>query len=158
APGSKEEPVWNHDETIRTNVFAANTHAQVWGWWDVDDDRHWPASSPHRSAIAKDGQSLEALRITFVSNLYDPPAGRPAFRWGVEWKTNRAYDSLESLRADLGFEQGGRIGRFVARDAIVRDLRVAADSPAVALGAYPQGDVPGVRLGTHESTDAVRAA
>jgi hypothetical protein len=40
----KSEPVWNHDETVRHNVFAFNRDAQVWGWFDVSDERHWPKS------------------------------------------------------------------------------------------------------------------
>ena len=40
----KETMVWNHDESIRHNVLALNRDAQVWGWFDVEDDRHWPAA------------------------------------------------------------------------------------------------------------------
>ncbi len=38
----KSEPIWNHDQTIRHNVLAYNRDAQVWGWFDVADERHWP--------------------------------------------------------------------------------------------------------------------
>ena len=41
----KDEPVWNHDSTIRNNVLAYNRDAQTWGWFDISDDRHWPAKT-----------------------------------------------------------------------------------------------------------------
>ena len=40
----RERWVWNHDQTIRNNVLAYNRDAQVWGWFDVNDGRHWPAA------------------------------------------------------------------------------------------------------------------
>jgi hypothetical protein len=42
-PGAPEVAVWNHDQIIRNNVFAFNRDAQVWGWFDIADERHWPA-------------------------------------------------------------------------------------------------------------------
>ena len=38
-----ERWIWNHDQLIRNNVMALNRDAQVWGWFDVNDGRHWPA-------------------------------------------------------------------------------------------------------------------
>ena len=35
-------PVWNHDQLIRQNIIVLNRDAQVWGWFDVKDGRHWP--------------------------------------------------------------------------------------------------------------------
>jgi hypothetical protein len=40
-----ERPVWNHDQLIRRNLILLNHDAQVWGWFDTKDNRHWPASS-----------------------------------------------------------------------------------------------------------------
>ena len=88
AERAREEPIWNHDEIIRNNSFAANRDAQVWGWFDTDDGRQWPASSGlHQKAHAQ-GLSLKALHIQFTGNLYDPPPGQAFFRWGVGWKPN----------------------------------------------------------------------
>ena len=145
--GASEEPIWNHDEVIRNNIFAANRDAQVWGWFDTDDGRQWPVASREHQNVPKNRLSLEALQITFSSNLYDPPTGQPFFRWGVDWKPNRAYSTLEELRRELNVEQGGRIAHLVLKDDLTHDLRVPPDSPALALGAYPKGEVPGVRLG-----------
>ena len=38
-----ERPVWNHDQIIRHNSIVRNRDAQVWGWFDMKDNRHWPA-------------------------------------------------------------------------------------------------------------------
>ena len=143
----REEPIWNHDETIRNNIFASNRDAQVWGWWATADDRHWPAASHDRKRARGAGLSLEALHITFANNLYDPPPGQSPFRWGAEWNPNKSYTTLDDVRRELNLEQGGRIAGLVMADVLTRDLRVPRDSPALALGAYPKGDVPGVRLG-----------
>ncbi len=40
--GAKGVAVWNHDNKIHNNVFAFNRDAGFWGWFDVDDQRHWP--------------------------------------------------------------------------------------------------------------------
>ncbi len=154
--GAREEPVWNHDEVIRHNVFAANRSAQVWGWFDNDDGRHWPAASPEHTQARHKGPSLEALHMTFVNNLYDPPAGEAPFHWGVEWKTHKAYASLDEVRQQLNLEQGSRVAPFRLEDDLTLDFRVPRDSPAIALGAYPRGEVPGVRLGVLEPVPAHR--
>jgi parallel beta-helix repeat protein len=38
----ESRPVWNHDEEIRGNIIVFNRDAQIWGWFDVKDNRHWP--------------------------------------------------------------------------------------------------------------------
>ena len=38
-----ERWIWNHNQLIRNNVMALNRDAQVWGWFDINDDRPWPA-------------------------------------------------------------------------------------------------------------------
>ena len=45
--------MWNHDEVIRHNVFAYNRDAQVWGWFDREDERHWPRGDADRRAAGK---------------------------------------------------------------------------------------------------------
>ena len=42
------------------------------------------------------------------------------------------------------------------KDDLTRDFRIPADSPALALGAYPKGDVPGVRLGVLKPASAAK--
>jgi len=150
----KSEPVWNHDQTIRHNVLAYNRDAQVWGWFDVADERHWPKSmqSATRPSAEKSppatSLSLEDLKLTFESNLYCPGPGQDLFNWGVTWKKCRRYANLDSLRQELAMDQGSAVVEFHVKDFSALDLRVPADSPAVRRDCYPHGSVPDVRLGT----------
>jgi hypothetical protein len=143
----KGEPVWNHDEVVRNNVIAYNRDAQTWGWFDVSDDRLWPAASGDSSA---GGLSLEKLKLAFRDNLYfaGPDAG--LFNWGVTWKKNKRYQSLEQVRQELGLEQGSKLAEPAFSDPSALDFRVPADSPAVKMKCYPQGAIPGVKLGIAE--------
>jgi hypothetical protein len=159
----KEQRVWNHDERIRQNVLAKNRDAQVWGWFDVDDGRHWPTalqdaaekvkgeSGKARASDKLDpitGLTLEKLAISFENNLYDAQSGQGLFHWGVEWKRHKRYAKLDDVRADLKLESGGQAAPFDVENYRSRDFRVPADSPALPMGCYPKGDVPGVKLGT----------
>ena len=165
-PGTPEEAVWNHDETIRHNVLADNRDAQTWGWFDVGDERHWPRAMQEKRAdageaaqnlakdyVAKDkngqpvGLSLETLRLTFAENLYSVPDGQGLFHWGAAWRRNKPYDSLAAVRKELGLEQGSRIGAFTFGDYLTRDFRVPTGNLALKMACYPVGDVPGVKLG-----------
>ncbi len=160
----KSEPVWNHDEIIRHNVFAYNRDAQVWGWFDVPDERHWPRPSPvtrdpwlaaEESGVPSHptGLSLEDLNLTFENNLYSPVPGQGLFNWGVTWKKHKRYESLADVRKELSLDQNSTVAEFHAEDYAALDLRVPADSPAVRTACYPQGPVPGIRLGTRANQD-----
>jgi len=155
----KSEPVWNHDQTIRHNVFAYNRDAQVWGWFDVPDERHWPKAmqpaqpaSPDKeskaSASQPTGLSLEDLKLTFEDNLYCPGPGQGLFNWGVTWKKNKRYESLDAVQKELSLDGGSKVVEFHVDDYSAVNLRVAPDSPAVIMDCYPHGTVPGTRLGT----------
>ncbi len=141
----KSEPVWNHDQTIRNNVFAWNRDAQVWGWFDVSDERHWPKSMQSAPAT---GLSLEDLKLTFEDNLYCPGPGQGLFNWGVPWKKNKRYENLDAVRSELSLAKGCKVAAFHVEDYSAFGLQVPRDSPAVIMDCYPQGTVPGVRLGT----------
>jgi hypothetical protein len=149
----KSEPVWNHDQTIRRNVLAYNRDAQVWGWFDVADERHWPKSMQSAQKPLADksappaGSSLADLKLTFDGNLYCPGAGQDLFNWGVTWKRHKRYTSLDEVRQELSTDQGGRVAEFHVADYSALDLRVPSDSPAVKMNCYPRGMVPGVRFG-----------
>jgi len=140
------EPVWNHDTTVRNNVIAYNRDAQTWGWFDMSDDRHWPAEG----ADTKNKLSLEKLSLTFKDNLYYADSGQGLFNWGVAWKKHRRYVTLEQVCGELGFEQGSTAAAVRLRDYWALDMRVPAGSQAIRMDCYPRGDVPGVRLGTWE--------
>jgi len=164
-----EEPVWNHDQILRHNVLAYNRDAQTWGWFDVLDERHWPlalqqkpADAPQPVAKTQRGDvafdengwpvnlTLEQLKITFAHNLYATLPGQGLFHWGCTWRHHQGYASLDDVRRELNLEQDSRHEPFVFADYPTRDFRVPADSPALAMQCYPQGEVPGVRLGVLE--------
>lgn len=155
------EPVWNHDQTVRNNVLAYNRDAQVWGWFDIDDERHWPRSMQEDSISQQaqtdsnpteglpHGWALEDLELTFKNNLYWPGLGQGLFNWGVTWKKHKKYPDLDTVRHELAFGQGSRLVDIAIRDFRKLDLRVSIDSPAIEMRCYPEGSVPGVKLGTY---------
>ena len=163
----KERWVWNHHERIRNNVLAHNRDAQVWGWFDVDDGRHWPSSlqdvaSRDKGTAGRDlaagfqardalgapaGLTLETLAITFANNLYDARPWQGLFNWGVDWKKHKKYAKLDDVRAELKLESGSEAAEFRVENYQSFDFRVPANSPALKMGCYPKGNVPGVKLG-----------
>lgn len=143
----KSEPVWNHDHIVRNNVIAYNRDAQTWGWFDIPDNRHWPAQGGNGDA---DELSLEKLALTFRDNLYFAGPGAELFNWGVTWKKNKRYQRLEQVQEELGLEQGSKLAEFTVNDFSALDFRVPADSTAAKMRCYPRGKVPGVQLGTLE--------
>jgi len=147
--GGGSESVWNHDQTIRNNVLAFNRDAQVWGWFDIGDERHWPKAM-QSSEPATDAPSLEGLHLTIENNLYQPGPGQGVFNWGVTWKKNKRYDNLAEVRKELGLAQGSEIATVGIHDYAALDFRVPADSPTLRMDCYPHGTVPGVQLGTLE--------
>ena len=163
--------VWNHDNTIRNNVLAFNRDAHVWGWFDVDDERHWPAAlqrevetqaeegrpdadvaAPYTAQVQTgrpEGLNLEKLRLTFADNLYFGQPGDGMVVWGTRWKRNSRYQTLDEARQELGLESGRILDDLAFANFHGRDFRLPDDHPAHRQGAYPRGDVPGVRLGAY---------
>lgn len=145
----KSEPVWNHDQIIRHNVLAYNRDAQVWGWFDMSDERHWPRSM--QAALKSPpsaGLSLEDLKLAFEGNLYGPGPGQDLFNWGVTWKKHQRYASLDEMRKELAVDQHSEMAEFHVKDYSAWDFRVPTNSPAVKMDCYPRGTVPKVQLGT----------
>jgi hypothetical protein len=68
----------------------------------------------------------------------------------VTWKEHREHPQLDEVRDALNLEQGSRLLELTFRDFWALDLRVATGSPALTMKCYPQGNVPGVQLGTLE--------
>jgi hypothetical protein len=153
----REYPIWNHDEIIRNNALACNRDAQVWGWFDVGDQRHWPAAMQDPATIEpeSDGQptglTLEKLNLTFRNNVYYAAPGQGLFNWGVTWdEMHRRYASLDEARREISLDGGGVAAEPDFADLAARDFRVPVGSPLLSKGCYPQGEVPGVRLGMVE--------
>ncbi len=163
-----EHAIWNHDEVIRNNILAHNRDAQVWGWFDIDDERHWPATMqmkhtnvnvPRDRAISYRGKedkspqtdlSLERLNITFENNLYAADETQGVFNWGTTWRRNKEYTSLEDVRRELNCEPGSILVPLELPGYMNRDFTLPVESPAFRLHAYPRGTVPGVELGVVE--------
>ena len=155
------EPVWNHNQTIRNNVFAYNRDAQVWGWFDINDQRHWPKSmqqdlnkkqNQNNSNLTKDSPSslaLKDLKLNFQDNIYCPGPAQGLFNWGVTWKRNKKYLDLETVRRELSLANGGRIVDISFKDLHKLDLRIPKDSLIIKMQCYPKGNVPNVLLDTY---------
>ena len=164
----REVAVWNHDEIIRHNIIAYNRDAQIWGWFDLTDDRHWPADAARDAAASKpsappadlaaaykaDGSSgqpqglrLADLHLRFEDNLYFASSGQGSFEWGVTWRRHRSYSSLEDFRKELGLDSGGQILNPEFADPSARDFRLKPELMTQERESYPQGSIPGVLLG-----------
>ncbi len=141
-----DESIWNHGSTIRNNILAYNRDAQTWGWFDVSDERHWPAKTAGNPGTL----CLEKLALQFHDNLYYADAGQGLFNWGVTWKICQRYSTLEQVRTELNFEQGSVSAPVAFGDYWALDLRLPADSEAMKKRCYPRGEIPGVRLGICE--------
>jgi hypothetical protein len=139
--------VWNHDEVIRQNVLAYNRDAQTWGWFDVDDQRHWPTALQKKSNATSRPLSLEGLKLSFSQDVYAVHGAQGLFNWGVTWKPHQQYRSLDDVRRELQLEKESVVAPVAFENFSGRDLRISADSPAARMGCYPRGEVPGVRLG-----------
>ena len=168
-----EHPVWNHDQLIRHNLIVLNRDAQVWGWFDVKDNRHWPAGSAatNQSAATKPGDmagaytakttegqpqglTLETLRLRFENNVYFAASGRGWFKWGPTWARHKSYASLSEFQSDLGIDSGSEALDPGFADMLQLDFRLRAETMTRVKENYPQALVPGVTLGvksTHGS-------
>lgn len=160
-----ERAVWNHDELIRSNIIALNRDAQIAGWFDVKDRRHWPGGIPKTNTsnnnavenlagdyIAKTpaGQprnlTLEKLSLRFEDNVYYAVAGQRLFQWGPTWSEHKRFETLEELRAALHIDRGGVIAEAKFSDWLSRDLRLVAPAEPALQRCYPRGLIPGIRL------------
>jgi hypothetical protein len=147
----KSEPVWNHDQMVRNNVLAWNRDAQVWGWFDVADDRHWPESTqtapPGGASPVDRPSSLEDLNLKFENNLYGPGPGQGLFLWGVAWKKHKKYENLVDVAKELSLGRHSQVIALHVKDYSALDFRLPAGDMVLTMDCYPHGTVPGVRLG-----------
>ncbi|MBI2302101.1 MAG: right-handed parallel beta-helix repeat-containing protein [Armatimonadetes bacterium] len=159
--------VWNHDQTVRHNLIAYNRDVQTAGWFDVLDASHWPAAMqaaklrkapdawvepPPGTDIDRlperpKGLSLERLKLDLADNLFALKPGARLLQWGCAWRDPAYFERLDEVIRTLGLESGSRVTEAPFADWPSLDLRLPADHPAFAMGCYPQGEVPDVRLG-----------
>ncbi|MFB3882391.1 MAG: right-handed parallel beta-helix repeat-containing protein [Armatimonadota bacterium] len=147
-----DRPVWSHDEDIHHNVLAYNQAAQTWGQFETDDQRHWPVAMQELPIPDGDGRqpvglSLEKLNLGHHDNLYWAAPGQGILIWGHPRRRHKQYDTVDDVRAELNLEHGTELVDPAFADPLTRDFRVLADSRLLKEGCYPQGDVPGVKLG-----------
>jgi Right handed beta helix region len=155
--GHGEEPVWNHDEEVVSNIIAFNRDAQIWGWFDTRDNRHWPAKTIEAGPVAEDRNdsessgsgnlTLEKLKLRFDGNIYAAGAGQGWFDWGVTWTRHKSYSSLGDFQKDLRIDSNGRVLDPEFLNRVGGDFRVSRPIMAKLSGCYPQGLVPSVMMG-----------
>jgi hypothetical protein len=161
----KEQPVWNHDTTVRNNTFAWNRDAQVAGWFDTKDQRHWPLAmqqntttaaapahdlaKPYLAKSPTDGPthlSLESLHLNLTANLFATRPGQPLYVWGPTWTRHKTYTSLQDIQHDLSLEQASRLTPLPFPNPAAHDYRLpAADAARKNL---PQHPIPDSQLTT----------
>ena len=164
--GARQEvPVWNHDQLIRNNIIAFNRDAQVWGWFDVKDNRHWPAevksnqstsggsplggrALPEKQTAGPDlSRGLAGLNLQFENNVYYAGPGQGAWAWGVPWGRHRKYVALDPFSDELGIDRGSFLVEPRFSNILARDFRLSSEQLRQLKSNYPRGDVPGVLLG-----------
>lgn len=157
--------IWNHDHRIRHNVIAFNRDFQIGGWFDVADASPWPRARQSEQAAMvlppgtdldglkekPTGLSLEDLKLELSHNLYAVKPGQQLYQWGCSWREHRRYSTLEEVQQALGLEQESRIGPVEFQDWLAGDLRVPANSLVLKMDCYPQGAVPGVKVGPYSA-------
>lgn len=150
--GSKQEvAVWNHGELIRHNIIAFNRDAQVWGWFDMKDNRHWPAAGKRDDQSAKNPEtgalgppeqsplSLEQLRLHLDQNVYFATPGQGWFQWGVTWARHQSYANLSDFQSELNIDTGGVVLDPGFANAAARDFRLPRQIMDKVAHAYPRG-------------------
>ncbi|MCL2711022.1 MAG: right-handed parallel beta-helix repeat-containing protein [Planctomycetaceae bacterium] len=165
--------IWNRDHTVRNNIFAYNESAQLHGWFDVRDARHWsqarqremlprqsegvllddPVTSPYQARAGEEpvGRSLENLELRHENNFFARSGNQRLFVWGVPWQRFVEYTDLAKVSEELlGLETGSREGSLIFADYHALDLRIPANADEKIKASYPRGEVPLVRLGTVE--------
>jgi hypothetical protein len=138
------QPIWNHDQLIRNNIIVFNRDAQVWGWFDMNDNRHWPASKESEAL------TLEKLNLHFENNIYFALPNHGWFNWGPNWSRHEKYGTLSKFQEALHIDSGGAAIDPTFADLRRLDLRIPANAMNALNGQYPRGPIPNVTLGIQE--------
>lgn len=156
--GGESFAIWNRDHRIHHNLIAWNRDIQTGGWFDLAEQSHWrladaPSAKPPSAAEQDElkerpaGLTLSDLRFDLHDNLYAAKPGQVLFQWGCHWHRHEKL-SVEEVQQKLGLESGSRAVTPEFANWTTLDLRLPANSPIVTAKCYPQGQVPGVQLGT----------
>jgi len=147
------------DATLERSRFIRNRGNGL--WFDVKDNRHWPAAGrtdprvPNTGAAPELGgreeqpqaPALEQLRLRFQENVYFVAPGQGWFEWGVSWGRHKSYSTLSDFQADLAIDNGSRVTDPGFLDMLARDYRLSRQAMDELAQDYPRGPVPGVILG-----------
>lgn len=155
--------IWNRDHHVHHNLIAWNRDLQTGGWFDLADESHWlitaaPAALSLTAAeqdelqLRPAGLSLSDLRFNLHDNIYATKPGQLLYQWGCPWHRHDKL-SVEEVQQKLGLEADSSV--FIPQFAnwSTLDFRLPANNPIVTAKCYPQGEVPGVKLGTLEIGD-----
>ena len=143
----QETAVWNHDELVEHNVIAFNRDAQIRGWFDMKDNRHWPATNGPTSAMGASSLTLKDLRLRFIENVYFAAPGQGWFEWGPGWARHKSYPDLGSFQTELAVDARSRVVDPGFSDLLARDFRLNRQAMDRIQPSYPRSPVPGVLLG-----------
>jgi hypothetical protein len=135
----KSHPIWNHDQLVRNNIITLNRDAQIWGWFDVKDNRHWPSSNGSKDL------TLQKLNLKFENNIYFALPNQGWFKWGPTWSPHEVYPSLSQFQEKLRIDSGSETVNPRFGDLRALDLRIAA-SDEKTRASYPHGEIPRVIL------------
>ena len=139
--------VWNHDQLIRHNLIAYNRDAQIRGWFDIKDQRHWPVALQQKKDGVDPAGNLEKLNLRFVENVYAFGANEGGLIWGTAWGRHESYSTVSAFEAALHIDHGSRVLTPEFADPLALDFRLPAAELEKVQPAYPQGSVPEARLG-----------
>lgn len=156
--GGESFAIWNRDHRVNHNLLAWNRDIQTGGWFDLAEQSHWrladvPSAKPPAAAEQDElrqrpaGLTLSNLRFDLHDNLYAAKPGQVLVQWGCHWHRHEKL-SVEEVQQKLGLESGSRNASPEFANWTTLDLRLPASSPIVTEKCYPQGQVPGVLLGT----------
>lgn len=128
-----EVAVSNVGHVVRNNVIAYNRDAQLAGWFDVEDGRHWPPE-------------LAKLKLEHGENVYFAAPGQGVVQWGPTWAKHKRYGTLADAQKELPLDVASHWMSPPFADPAARDFRIpGGDGPTAK--AYPRGEIPGVTLG-----------
>ena len=138
--------------SARRNIIAWNRDAQVRGWFDVADERHWPRKDQRARPASGDNANLtlESLNLRFEHNVYFAGPGQGWFVWGPAWRRHQEWSDLTAFQTDLRIDVGGSVAAPPFANLAARDYRLTREVMEQLKENYPQGAVADVLLGAQQ--------